>query len=131
MEIQFLTYQVKTTIKIFANAQFWQKCPGTNTCWWKYELSQLFRGNLAVSIPIPIDIFIDIEIPLLEIYFTDTFGYMGNGIYQGYHGNWIYNKRLEINKMSIKGKHVNKLCYIQKMEYFVAMGLVRWENKTL
>lgn len=55
------------------------------------------KGDLAILIPISMDISIDPEILLLEIYFMDTFVYVGNGICQSYSWKpWLYNKRLEI-----------------------------------
>lgn len=50
----------------------------------EHTLGKNVKGNLAILIPITIDISIDPEILLLEIYFSDTFVYVGNEICQHY-----------------------------------------------
>lgn len=71
--------------------QFWQGVQeqalvGENVNWPK-----CLEGNLAKSVPITTNISIDPEIPLLEVYFTDTFVHMGNGRCQGYSWkHWLW-----------------------------------------
>lgn len=50
----------------------------------EHTLRKNVKGDLAILIPISMDISIDPEILLLEIYFMDTFVYVGNGICQSY-----------------------------------------------